>query len=60
MFLTPRFITYQGRVPDATVNVAKGFQTEERSCMLVRDMLESVRRWDESETYLGVVEHEGG
>ena len=30
--------------------------------MLVRDMLESRRRWgeSESETYLGVIEHEGG
>ena len=60
MFLTSEFITYQGRVPDATVNVSKGFQTKERGCMLMRDMLKSVRRWDESKTYLGVVEHEGG
>ena len=28
--------------------------------MLMRDMLEYVRRWGESETYLGVVEYEGG
>lgn len=42
--LESRFITYQGRIPDTTVNVAKGFQTKERRGVLVQDMLESVTR----------------